>query len=145
MKPDSEGGPSAIRLLTLRTSRRTELVDLTAQVERAVAAAGVRSGVCYLTVPHTTAGIVVNENDDPNVARDIEAVLDKLAPPNDGYRHLEGNADAHIKSALVGVSQVVFIEGGRLALGRWQGIFFCEFDGPRERQVRLKILADSAE
>jgi secondary thiamine-phosphate synthase enzyme len=142
---DRPASRAATRVLTVRTSRHTELADITAEVERMVAASGISSGVCYLTVPHTTAGIIINENDDPDVARDIEATLERLAPAGAGYRHREGNADAHIKSALVGVSQVVFIEAGRLALGRWQGIFFCEFDGPRQRQVRLKLVPDPAE
>ncbi len=102
------------------------------------------TGVCHIYVPHTTAGVTINENDDPDVARDIEAMLDRLVPKDGPYQHWEGNADSHIKSALTGVSQTVMIEGARLALGRWQAIFFCEFDGPRERQVRVKILPDPA-
>jgi secondary thiamine-phosphate synthase enzyme len=129
----------------VRTSRRSELVEITAEVERAVAASGITEGVCYLFVPHTTAGVIVNENDDPAVARDIEKTLDRLVPRSAGYEHLEGNADAHVKSSLVGVSAMVFVERGRLALGRWQGVFFCEFDGPRDRRVRVKIAADPAE
>lgn len=129
----------------LRSSRRSELVEITADVEKALASSGVADGVCYLYVPHTTAGVIVNENDDPAVARDIESTLDRLVPRDAGYRHLEGNADAHVKSSLAGVSAVVFVENGRLALGRWQGVFFCEFDGPRDRKVRVKIVADPAE
>lgn len=138
-------GRAVARQLPVRTADRCQLVEITAEVERAVQACGVTSGICYLNVPHTTAGILINENDDPAVARDIEAVLDRLVPRGKGYQHLEGNADAHVKSSLVGVSTFVFIEDGRLSLGRWQGIFFCEFDGPRERQVRLKIVADPGE
>lgn len=148
MKQGAEQRPASgatACVLTVKTSRRIELVDITAEVERAVAGSGISSGVCYLAIPHTTAGLIINENDDPGVARDIEATLERLAPAGAGYRHREGNADAHIKSALVGVSQVIFIEAGRLALGRWQGIFFCEFDGPRQRQVRLKLVPDPAE
>jgi secondary thiamine-phosphate synthase enzyme len=126
----------------VRTPRRVALVEVTADVERAVESSGVREGVCHLFVPHTTAGILINENDDPAVARDITAAFDRLVPPGAGYEHLEGNADAHIKSALVGISTAVFVERGRLALGRWQGIFFCEFDGPRERRLRVKIVPD---
>jgi len=129
--------------LTLKTGRRTELVDITKEITRRVAASGVASGVCHLYVPHTTAGLVINEGDDPDVARDIEAALDRLVPRDAGYKHYEGNADAHIKSSLVGVSQTVLIESGRLVLGRWQAIFFCEFDGPRHREVRLKIQPDA--
>ena len=131
--------------VALRTSRQSELVEITADVEKAVAASGIADGVCYLSVPHTTAGVIVNENDDPAVARDIEATLNRLVPRGAAYEHLEGNADAHVKSALTGVSAMVFLERGKLALGRWQGIFFCEFDGPRDRRVRVKIVADPAE
>jgi secondary thiamine-phosphate synthase enzyme len=130
--------------LTLKTSCRTEWVNITAEVARRVAASSVASGVCHLYVPHTTAGIIINEGDDPDVARDIEAALDRMVPREAGYKHYEGNADSHIKSSLVGVSQSVLIEGGRLALGRWQAIFFCEFDGPRTREVHLKIQPDIA-
>jgi secondary thiamine-phosphate synthase enzyme len=131
-------------VLDVATSRRTQLVEITSQVAKAVTDSGVRSGICHLYVPHTTAGITVNENADPDVARDIEATLDRLAPRNAGYSHAEGNADSHVKSVLVGVSASVPIENGRLALGTWQGIFFCEFDGPRRRQVRLRIIPDPA-
>lgn len=131
--------------VAVRTSQRSELVEITADVEKAVAASGIADGVCYLFVPHTTAGVIVNENDDPAVARDIEKTLTRLVPRGAGYEHLEGNADAHVKSSLAGVSAMVFVERGRLALGRWQGVFFCEFDGPRDRRVRVKIVADPTE
>lgn len=130
--------------LSVRTTGRIEMQDITDVVAGAVARSGVSSGVCHLFVPHTTAGVMVNESDDPAVARDIASTLERLVPAGAGYRHLEGNADAHIKSTIVGVSQTVFIEAGRLALGRWQGIFFCEFDGPRQRRIRLKIVPDPA-
>lgn len=130
------------RVLDVKTSRRTQLVDVTATVQRVVAESGVVTGICHLYVPHTTAGVTINENADPDVPRDIEATLDKLVPKDAGYKHFEGNADSHIKSTLVGVSQSVEIEDGRLALGRWQAIFFCEFDGPRARQLRVKIVPD---
>ncbi len=132
-----------VEVLTLKTSRRTELMNITAEVARLVAASGVTSGICYLYVPHTTAGVTINEGDDPDVARDIEAALDRIAPRDTGYKHYEGNSDSHIKSSLVGVSQSVLIEDGRLVLGRWQAIFFCEFDGPRRREVHLKIQSDA--
>ncbi len=103
---------------------------------------GVAAGLCHLYVPHTTAGITINENDDPAVPRDIEAALDRLVPRDGRYEHAEGNADSHIKSTLVGASTSVEIEGGRLLLGRWQAVFFCEFDGPRQRQLRVKIVPD---
>lgn len=132
------------RRLEIQTTRRTELVDITAQVSRAVAESGVRGGLCVVYVPHTTAGVIINENDDPDVRRDLEAFYDRIAPRDAGYRHAEGNADSHIKSTLAGASQHIPIEDGRLTLGRWQAIFFCEFDGPRHREVRIKIQADGA-
>ncbi len=132
-----------VRMLRVKTSRRTHLLDITSEVARAVSDTGVRDGLCHLYVPHTTAGITLNEGADPDVARDIEATLDRLVPRDAGYKHYEGNADSHVKSTLVGVSQTIHIEGGRLQLGRWQSIFFCEFDGPRQREVHLKIVPDA--
>ena len=130
-----------MQTLTVKTDRRTQLLDVSAQVQKAVAASGVASGVCYLYVPHTTAGITINECADPDVARDVEGALDRLVPKTGPYRHSEGNSDSHIKSILVGCSQIVPVEAGKLALGRWQGIFFCEFDGPRERKLQVKVVA----
>jgi len=129
--------------LRVKTTRRTQLVDITAEVQMAVKESGVAAGVCYLYVPHTTAGIAINEHADPDVASDVEAALARLVPHQGPYRHSEGNSDAHIKAVLTGTSQAVFLEGGRLALGRWQGIFFCEFDGPRERSLWIKLVADA--
>jgi len=126
--------------LLVKTERRTQLVDVTERVQRAVAQSGVSSGVCHIYVPDTTAAVLINEHADPDVARDVEATLDRLVPRTGAYRHSEGNSDSHVKAALVGTSQVAFIEGGKLALGRWQGIFFCEFDGPRERRVCVKVV-----
>ncbi len=134
-----------VQVLELKTTRRTQLVDITGEVTKLVADSGVRHGVCHLYVPHTTAGLAINESDDPDVARDIEAALDRLVPKAASYQHREGNADSHIKSTLTGVSATIPIEDGRFTLGRWQGIFFCEFDGPRNRQVRVKIVPDPAE
>jgi secondary thiamine-phosphate synthase enzyme len=131
-----------MQTLIIRTDRRTQLLDVTGQVEKAVSAAKVPTGICYLYVPHTTAGIAINECADPDVARDIEGALDRLIPKTGPYRHGEGNSDSHIKAVLVGGSQIVFVEDGRLALGRWQGIFLCEFDGPRERRLVVKIVPD---
>ncbi|HEY4681909.1 MAG TPA: secondary thiamine-phosphate synthase enzyme YjbQ [Candidatus Acidoferrales bacterium] len=128
------------RVLEVKTARRTELVEITREVEKLVVESGCQSGVCHLHVPHTTAGITINENDDPDVPRDIEAALDRLVPKDGPYKHWEGNADSHIKSTIVGCTQSVPIEGGRLVLGKWQAIFFCEFDGPRDRQVNVKII-----
>lgn len=140
--PTSKTRSSGARTLAVKTSRRTELRDITAEVQKAVTSSGVSAGVCHLYVPHTTAGITINENADADVPRDIEAALERMVPKDGPYKHYEGNADSHIKSTLVGVSQTVQIESGRLQLGRWQAIFFCEFDGPRQREVRVKIVPD---
>lgn len=130
------------KTLAVRSSRRTELINITSEIQELVAESGCSSGVCHIYVPHTTAGVIINEGYDPDVARDMEAALDRLIPKTGDYRHAEGNSDSHIKVAFVGASQAVFIEHGVLALGRWQAIFFCEFDGPRHRDVRVKIVAD---
>src|SRR5215831_13479608 len=126
--------------LRIKTRRRIQLVDVTGEVERVVRASGVKSGVCYVYVPHTTAAVTINEHADPDVATDVEGALDRLVPQQGPYWHCEGNSDSHIKAILVGASQVVFVEDGKLSLGRWQGIFFCEFDGPRERRMMVKVL-----
>jgi len=131
-----------MKTLKIRTDRRTQLVDVTTQVERVVAESGVADGVCYVYVPHTTAAVTINEHADPDVATDVEGALDRLVPERGPFRHSEGNSDSHIKAILVGASQVVFVEGGKLALGRWQGIFLCEFDGPRERRMVVKVLGE---
>ena len=128
--------------LKVSTQAKVELREVTAQVEEAVRASGVKSGVCYVFVPHTTAGILINENADPDVGRDILAQLEKLVPERGGYFHREGNAPAHVKSCLVGPSQVLPVEEGRLVLGTWQGIFLAEFDGPRQRTIMVKVLSD---
>jgi secondary thiamine-phosphate synthase enzyme len=127
--------------VNVKTQRRTQLLDVTELVRRVVEKAGVQDGVCYVYVPHTTAGVIVNEHFDPDVATDLEGVFDRLVPKSGPYRHSEGNSDSHAKTALVGTSQMIFVEGGKLALGRWQGIFFCEFDGPRERKTWVKLVA----
>jgi len=126
----------------VKTTRRTQLVDITSEVQRVVTALGIRVGTCFLYVPHTTAGILINEHADPDVALDGEGALDRLVPSAGPYRHAEGNSDSHVKTMLTGVTQFVFVEEGKLALGRWQGIFLAEFDGPRERRVHLKVLPD---
>jgi len=131
-----------IETLHVKTSRRTEWVNITSEVNRCVAASGVSHGLCHIYVPHTTAGVTINEGDDPDVARDTEAAFDRLVPREAGYKHYERNSDSHIKATLVGTSQTVWIENGRLRLGRWQAIFFCEFDGPRNREVLVKIAPD---
>lgn len=131
-----------LRHLRVKTNSRTELVDITQAVQRFVAESGVRSGVCYIYVPHTTAAITINENTDPNVGRDILKELNKVIPFDDNYGHTEGNSAAHIKSSIIGVSKAVMVEDGRLALGTWQAVFFCEFDGPRERRVFVKVMEE---
>jgi len=127
-------------VLTVKTRSRTEMVDISADVGRVVARSGVREGFCMLYVPHTTAGVTINESADPSVRADILMVLNQMVPWKADYRHVEGNSPAHVKATLVGASQTVAIENGALVLGTWQGIFFCEFDGPRERKVHLRIL-----
>jgi secondary thiamine-phosphate synthase enzyme len=143
----SKGKASEIRpieILRVKTSRRTQWVNITSEVGRFVANAGISSGVCQIYVPHTTAGVTINEGYDPDVASDMEAAFDRLVPRNAGYAHAEGNSDSHIKATLVGSSQSVWVEDGRLRLGRWQAIFFCEFDGPRSREIHVKIIPDPA-
>src|SRR5512136_2641143 len=129
-----------IEQIEVRTPAHACMVDITGQVERFVSRSGVKDGVCFVLVPHTTAGVTINENADPTVRSDILKELDKIVPWHDDYDHSEGNAAAHIKSSLVGCSQTVFISGGTLRLGTWQGIFLAEFDGPRTRKVWLKII-----
>jgi secondary thiamine-phosphate synthase enzyme len=128
-----------MREIRLSTTSRTELLDITAEVQKAVAESGVRDGVCHVYVPHTTAGITINENADPSVRQDILKELNKIVPFQDQYKHCEGNAAAHIKASIVGSSETILVEAGRLLLGTWQGIFFCEFDGPRSRRVIIGV------
>ncbi len=126
--------------INIRTSSRTEFVDITDKIEQIVGKAEVVDGVCIVFVPHTTAGITINENADPSVRKDILKELNKIVPFDDGYAHSEGNAAAHIKASLMGASVNVFIQGGALALGTWQGIYFAEFDGPRSREIWVSII-----
>lgn len=128
------------RTLELRTTTRNEVIDLTAQVRGAVEASGVRHGLCLVYCPHTTAGLVVNEGYDPDVVRDVLAVLDRLVPWSDGYHHAEGNSAAHVKSILCGASQTLAIRDGELRLGTWQAVQFYEFDGPRQRRVEITVV-----
>ena len=128
--------------ISVKSVRRTQMVEITKDVQRIVSALGVRAGTCLLYVPHTTAGIMINEHADPDVATDAEGALDRLVPMAGPYRHAEGNADSHVKSMLTGPTQFVFVEDGKLLLGRWQGVFLAEFDGPRERKVYVKVLPD---
>jgi secondary thiamine-phosphate synthase enzyme len=131
-----------MEILEVKTARRTQLVDVTDRVRRTVENAGVLSGVCYVFVPHTTAGMMINEHFDPDVATDLEGVFEKLVPRAGLYKHSEGNSDSHAKAALTGTSAMIFVEQGKLMLGRWQGVFFCEFDGPRERKIWVKVVGD---
>ena len=124
---------------SVKTSARNEMVDVTSSVQKEISKAGVSNGICVVYVPHTTAGITINEGADPAVCRDIIGKLNDLVPPDAGYRHMEGNADSHIKASLMGSSVSVIVENGRLVLGTWQKIFFCEFDGPRSRKVYVKV------
>lgn len=126
------------RSFEVRTTRRIETIDITAEVRRAVS--GTAEGACVVYTPHTTTAIAINEGADPDVCRDIESVLARLFPHSGSYRHREGNSDAHLKSILIGPSETVLIEEGRLLLGRWQSIYFCEFDGPRRRTVHCRVL-----
>ena len=126
--------------LTIKTSKRDEIIDITSQVREAVSKSGHSSGIIFCFVPHTTAGITINENADPDVKRDILYKLGKEIPQEDGYRHAEGNSDAHLKASLIGFSQQILLENGRMVLGRWQGIQFCEFDGPRTRRLIVKVI-----
>lgn len=128
--------------LTVRTNGRTEFLDLTRQIQAALQESGVREGLCHLFVPHTTAALTINENADPSVKADILMVLNRIISDHEPYRHLEGNSPAHIKASLIGPQLTLLVSGGRLILGTWQGIYFCEFDGPRTRRLHLKIVAD---
>jgi secondary thiamine-phosphate synthase enzyme len=128
---------------TIKSKSRNEFIDITSRIQEIVSASGIRNGTCTLHVPHTTAAITVNEGADPSVQADILTYLATQVPDRDTvYRHREGNADAHIKSTLVGVSQILPVEDGRVVLGTWQSIFFCEFDGPRTRRVHVQVLGD---
>lgn len=129
-----------VRYINVRSKSRTEFIDITGMVQDVVNEAKIIKGICYLYVPHTTAGITINEGADPSVQRDIQNTLSKLVPHEMNYFHREGNADAHIKSTIVGTSVNVIVDEGRLLLGTWQSIFFCEFDGPRHRRIAVKFI-----
>ncbi len=134
------GGMKMLRYIDITTQKRTHFEDITDEVQEVVDESGIKEGICYIYVPHTTAGVFINENADPDVKWDIERTLEKLVPWENNYQHLEGNAAAHIKSVLVGTNTFVPIKNGKLMLGTWQGIFLAEFDGPRTRKVLVKIL-----
>lgn len=125
--------------LQIKTSSHTQMLDITRQIQDAVTGSGVKSGICTIFIPHTTAAVTINENADPDVVRDFTTEINKIVPWEDGYHHMEGNSAAHLKSSMIGFSEQIIIEDGRLVLGVWQGIYFCEYDGPRTRKVIVKI------
>jgi secondary thiamine-phosphate synthase enzyme len=130
-----------IKELSVRTSNRVELIDITHMIQKVVSESKIKSGLCIVYVPHTTAAVTINENADPSVQHDITSELNKIIPFDDNYSHLEGNSAAHIKTSLIGSSETILVDGGNLVLGTWQGIYFCEFDGPRNRKVIVKLIA----
>ena len=132
--------PAKTDTLTVRSREHDDVIDVTDQVAQVVSESGVTTGLCHVYVPHTTAGVFINENADPDVKADVVARLEALVPWDNHYRHAEGNAAAHIKSTLIGTSQTIPVRNGRLALGRWQAIYFAEFDGPRERHFEVTVL-----
>jgi len=129
--------------LTVETATPFEMIDITGRISEILRKEKIRDGICHIFVAHTTAAVTINENADPDVPKDMIAILDRLVPLRGGYRHGEGNAAAHAKASLLGASEAVLVENGRLVLGTWQGIFFCEFDGPRTRKVYVKTIADT--
>ena len=126
--------------LDITTNAHTEMKDITRLIQKAVTDSGIKDGICTVFVPHTTAAVTINENADPDVVRDFTKEINKIVPWEDGYHHAEGNSAAHLKSSMIGFSEQLIIDKGRLVLGTWQGIYFCEFDGPRHRKLYLKIL-----
>jgi secondary thiamine-phosphate synthase enzyme len=132
-----------VERISIKTNSRTDLVEITDKVQAVVTKSKVKNGICFVFCPHTTAGLTINENADPAVRKDIINTLNKIVPANAGYSHGEGNADSHIKSSLLGSSLAIFIEDGQLSFGTWQGIYFCEGDGPRSREIWVKIQGDN--
>ena len=130
-----------MKQFSVRTNARSEMIDITDRIRILLKESRIKSGICHVFVPHTTAAVTINENADPDVPRDILRELEKIVPHNDHYRHVEGNSAAHIKASILGASETVFIENGELVLGTWQSIFFCEFDGPRSRRVIVRLMA----
>ena len=130
--------------LDVQTSKHTQMLDITRLVRKAVGDSGISDGICTVFIPHTTAAVTINENADPDVVRDFTAEIDKIVPWEDGYHHMEGNSAAHLKASMIGFSEQIIVDGGKLVLGTWQGIYFCEFDGPRRRNVYVKVMGPSA-
>lgn len=131
-----------MKVFTLKTNHRTEFINIDKYVREAIEESGIKNGIVCVYVPHTTAGVTINENADPDVIHDLEHVLESLIPWNGKYRHLEGNSPAHVKASLIGSSVQVIVHDGSLVLGTWQSIYFCEFDGPRTRKFYVKIIRD---
>lgn len=131
---------SSVYTFGVKTDQHTAMIDITRQIQAIVSESRVRQGICMVFVPHTTAALTINENADPDVIRDFMMEINKIVPISDGYHHMEGNSAAHIKASMMGFSEMIMIEDGRLLLGTWQGIYFMEFDGPRIRKVKVKII-----
>ena len=131
---------SGVYTFGVKTDQHTAMIDITRQVQAFVSESKVRQGLCMVFVPHTTAAVTINENADPDVIRDFMMEMNKIVPLSDGYHHMEGNSAAHIKASMMGFSEMIMIEDGRLLLGTWQGIYFMEFDGPRIRKIKVKIM-----
>lgn len=129
------------KTLNIKSKSKVEFIDITEEINRIIKESKINSGICYLYVPHTTAGLTINEGADPSVKRDIISTLNRIIPFEGDYQHVEGNSAAHIKSSIVGVSQNLIIENGSLLLGTWQSVYFCEFDGPRHRRVLIKLVS----
>lgn len=128
-----------MKTLTVKTDKHTQMKDITPQIRQAIRESGAEEGICTIFVPHTTAAVTINENADPDVVRDFTMEINKIVPWEDGYRHIEGNSAAHLKSSLIGFSETILVEGGEPVLGTWQGIYFVEFDGPRTRRVYVRV------
>lgn len=128
--------------IVIQTRKHTEFVNVDAEVQAVIDESGVKEGICHVFVPHTTAGVTINENADPDVVADMEKILERAVPWKGGYAHAEGNSAAHAKASMMGFCQTVFIRRGKLAYGTWQSLYFCEFDGPRRRKIWVKVVPD---
>ena len=133
---------ASLHTVHVETHARVEFKDITRLVQKAVTDSGAQNGTCFLFVPHTTAAILINENEDPALRKDLDEFLKTILPRDGNYHHNDGNCDAHLKAAVIGNSKTLLFEGGSLVLGRWQGVFFCDFDGPRRRELKIKVVPD---
>lgn len=133
-----------MKTITVKTNLQTEMIDITGDIQAVLRDEKFTKGLCMLYVPHTTAAITINESADPSVKRDILMVLNQMVPWKADYHHMEGNSPAHVKSSLMGASELIAVDNGRLVLGTWQGVFYCDFDGPRTRKLHIKLIPDSA-